>query len=262
MGGKSGRTSQFAAAVLLAVNFTAMIFSGMLFAFSLWVIASPATLSSAIEKLDSPVLKTLLAPQALSVSLGVALAVLALFFFFVSFMGFYGAITKSQFLLFMLVASLPDRHLRVAGCDSHSAVVLLAPAPRSLAQLATTAPRQRRAPKLQKAVVARVARIPCACARRRAHASSRPRPPRLDRPEDVTIDTDDTIKTQCHVYHLRHKQGVLVLVQGLGNLDWVNQKTSQLTRMTQSKHNVACVTCASKQDVLVLVRRLGHLGWV
>ncbi|XP_073963818.1 uncharacterized protein [Choristoneura fumiferana] len=104
MGGKSGRTSQFAAAVLLAVNFTAMIFSGMLFAFSLWVIASPATLSSAIEKLDSPVLKTLLAPQALSVSLGVALAVLALFFFFVSFMGFYGAITKSQFLLFMYSA--------------------------------------------------------------------------------------------------------------------------------------------------------------
>ncbi|KAL0808431.1 hypothetical protein ABMA28_012894 [Loxostege sticticalis] len=46
-------------------------------------------------------LQALLAPEVLTVQLGVAAAVLATFFFFVSFMGFYGAVSRSQFLLFM-----------------------------------------------------------------------------------------------------------------------------------------------------------------
>ncbi|XP_028166488.1 uncharacterized protein LOC114357181 isoform X2 [Ostrinia furnacalis] len=48
-----------------------------------------------------PMLQALLEPEVLTVQLGVAIAVLATFLFFISFMGFYGALTKSQFLLFM-----------------------------------------------------------------------------------------------------------------------------------------------------------------
>ncbi|XP_037298965.1 uncharacterized protein LOC119190685 [Manduca sexta] len=45
--------------------------------------------------------KALLPPSALTVQLGVGLVFLAMFSFFISFMGFYGAISRSQFLLFM-----------------------------------------------------------------------------------------------------------------------------------------------------------------
>ncbi|XP_063371391.1 CD63 antigen-like [Cydia amplana] len=104
MGGKAGRTSKLAATVLLVVNFVVMMACGAVFAFSLWVIVSPTTLSPVIDKIDSPVVKTLLAPHTLTASLGVALALLALFFFFVAFMGFCGALTQSQFLLVMYSA--------------------------------------------------------------------------------------------------------------------------------------------------------------
>ncbi|XP_063544082.1 CD63 antigen-like [Cydia strobilella] len=104
MGGKPGRTSKLAAAVLLVVNFIVMMACGAVFAFSLWVIVSPITLSAVIDKIDSPVVRTLLASHTLTASLGVALALLALFIFIVALMGFCGAVTQSQFLLLMYSA--------------------------------------------------------------------------------------------------------------------------------------------------------------
>ncbi|XP_049883091.1 tetraspanin-13-like [Pectinophora gossypiella] len=73
----------------------------ILFGVSLWIISSPSTLSAAIQGFGTPTVKALLSPPTLSLQLGVALAALSTFFFFVAFMGFYGAIVRSQFLLFM-----------------------------------------------------------------------------------------------------------------------------------------------------------------
>ncbi|KAL0852808.1 hypothetical protein ABMA27_012613 [Loxostege sticticalis] len=101
MGDKTSKTSKVAASILIVFNMIVMIFCILLFAFGLWMIASPSTLSTAILFTGSATLKALLAPEVLTVQLGVASAVLATFFFFVSFMGFYGAVSRSQFLLFM-----------------------------------------------------------------------------------------------------------------------------------------------------------------
>ncbi|KAI5632135.1 tetraspanin family domain-containing protein [Phthorimaea operculella] len=101
MSGKTGRTSKFAAAVLLGINFIVMFFCAILFAFALWMISSPSTLSAAIHGFGSPSVKALLPPEILTLQLGIGSAALATFFFFVAFMGLYGAVSRSQFLLFM-----------------------------------------------------------------------------------------------------------------------------------------------------------------
>ncbi|CAH2229535.1 jg17705 [Pararge aegeria aegeria] len=49
----------------------------------------------------NPPLQALLPEEALSLQAGVGVALLSGFFFFISYMGFYGALTGSQFLLFM-----------------------------------------------------------------------------------------------------------------------------------------------------------------
>ncbi|XP_013174292.1 PREDICTED: 23 kDa integral membrane protein-like [Papilio xuthus] len=77
------------------------IFCCTLFALSLWMISSPDSLSFYIHSNGSPVIKVLFPKEFLDVQLGIALSLLAIFFFFISFMGFYGAIYCSQFLLFM-----------------------------------------------------------------------------------------------------------------------------------------------------------------
>ncbi|KAI5630667.1 tetraspanin family domain-containing protein [Phthorimaea operculella] len=46
-------------------------------------------------------LQALLPPELLTLQLGIGSAALATFFFFVAFMGLYGAVSRSQFLLFM-----------------------------------------------------------------------------------------------------------------------------------------------------------------
>ncbi|XP_052745982.1 uncharacterized protein LOC112054581 [Bicyclus anynana] len=101
MNGKTSATSRTAAAILIFCNFVAMFVCITVFGFSLWLTASPTSFANAVKMFGNPTLKALLPEEALSPPLGVGLAVLAVFFFFVSFMGLYGAIVGSQFLLFM-----------------------------------------------------------------------------------------------------------------------------------------------------------------
>ncbi|XP_039761874.1 uncharacterized protein LOC120635033 [Pararge aegeria] len=77
------------------------LFCITVFAFSLWAIASPSSFANAVKLLGNPTLKALLPEEALSLQAGVGVALLSGFFFFISYMGFYGALTGSQFLLFM-----------------------------------------------------------------------------------------------------------------------------------------------------------------
>ncbi|CAH0599528.1 unnamed protein product [Chrysodeixis includens] len=75
----------------------------LLVALGLWIISSPTTLSSVLEASGSMTLKALF-EQAVSLQVGIALTTIAIFLFFVCFMGFYGAFTRSPFLLFMYSA--------------------------------------------------------------------------------------------------------------------------------------------------------------
>ncbi|XP_052754514.1 uncharacterized protein LOC113510131 isoform X2 [Galleria mellonella] len=98
---KTTSTSKIAASVLIIINGVTLICCSALFAFSLWMIASPSTLSNAVQSAGTPAIKTLLGPEALTVQVGVATAAVAGFVFCISLMGLYGAVSRSQFLLFM-----------------------------------------------------------------------------------------------------------------------------------------------------------------
>ncbi|XP_013135863.1 PREDICTED: tetraspanin-9-like [Papilio polytes] len=93
--------SRVAAAILISTNLLFMIFCSMLFALGLWIISSPNTIIFYIQAYGTPIIKVLFPREFLDVQLGIALSLLAIFFFFISLMGLYGAIKCSQFLLFM-----------------------------------------------------------------------------------------------------------------------------------------------------------------
>ncbi|CAF4946849.1 unnamed protein product [Pieris macdunnoughi] len=72
------------------------------FAIGLWVITSPKTLAYVLERAGP--LKDLFPEEVLTVQLGVGIAMLSIFFVFISVMGLYGSINCSTFLLFMYAA--------------------------------------------------------------------------------------------------------------------------------------------------------------
>ncbi|CAH2062408.1 unnamed protein product, partial [Iphiclides podalirius] len=93
--------SRIAAFILIGANLFFMTLCAGTFALGLWAIASPSSLSHAIQTFGDATTKVLLTREFLDVQLGVALAALSMFFFFIALMGFYGAVDRSQFLLFM-----------------------------------------------------------------------------------------------------------------------------------------------------------------
>ncbi|XP_059045003.1 uncharacterized protein LOC131840824 [Achroia grisella] len=101
MESKTSSTSKIAASLLIIINGVTLICCTVLFAFSLWLIASPGSLSNAVHSVGTPAIKALLAPEALSVQVGVATAAVSGFMVCISLMGLYGAVSRSQFLLFM-----------------------------------------------------------------------------------------------------------------------------------------------------------------
>ncbi|XP_022125664.2 uncharacterized protein LOC111000517 [Pieris rapae] len=96
------KASRLAGFVLIFVNFITTMLSLATFAIGLWVIISPKTLAHVIER--SGPLKALFPEEVLTVQLGVGIAMLSIFFLFISVMGLYGAINCSTFLLFMYAA--------------------------------------------------------------------------------------------------------------------------------------------------------------
>ncbi|KAM3956867.1 uncharacterized protein ACR2FA_009178 [Aphomia sociella] len=98
---KSNSSSKIAASFLILVNGITLTSCVILFSFGLWMIASPSTLTYAIQSVDASAVKTLLAPEVLTVQLGVAVTLLSGFVLCLSLMGLYGALRRSQFLLFM-----------------------------------------------------------------------------------------------------------------------------------------------------------------
>ncbi|CAG9789822.1 unnamed protein product [Diatraea saccharalis] len=95
------------------------------FAFGLWSTASPTTLYFAIQSTGSATIKALFPADVLTVRLGIGLSALATFMFFVAVMGFWGAITRSQFLLFMKGLQEQDGQWThavrlVFGCCDHN----------------------------------------------------------------------------------------------------------------------------------------------
>ncbi|KAG7298567.1 hypothetical protein JYU34_018207 [Plutella xylostella] len=98
---KTSRTSRVAAVILIVVNLIAMTCCALLFTLSLWMIASPATLSAVIQSAGHSTVKALLPREVLSPPLGVALAAVSGALFCITFMGVYGAVGRSPFLLFM-----------------------------------------------------------------------------------------------------------------------------------------------------------------
>ncbi|XP_062531889.1 tetraspanin-9 isoform X1 [Bombyx mori] len=101
MKGSMSAVSRIAAYVLIITNVIAMITCVIFFALGLWTIASPSTLATSIATIGSPVLTVLFPKEELNLSLGLGAAFLSMLLFFISFMGFHGASTRSQFSLFM-----------------------------------------------------------------------------------------------------------------------------------------------------------------
>ncbi|XP_041968119.1 uncharacterized protein LOC121725294 [Aricia agestis] len=104
MAKKTSNTSRVAAAIVIVVNFIVMLCCLVAFALSLWAVASPRTLVHAVQVFGTPALKALVTEEWVGVQVGVGSALLAAFFFCISLMGVYGAISASQFLLFMYAA--------------------------------------------------------------------------------------------------------------------------------------------------------------
>nr|XP_026486774.1 uncharacterized protein LOC113393880 [Vanessa tameamea] len=76
-----------------------MVLCMAVFAISLWVIASPESLVQTIQLFGNSTLNLLVMDA--SVQVGISGALISGFIFFISAMGLYGAVTGSQFLLFM-----------------------------------------------------------------------------------------------------------------------------------------------------------------
>ncbi|KAJ8704116.1 hypothetical protein PYW07_013410 [Mythimna separata] len=100
---RTTKTSKGAAWILWIVNFIVMFVCILTIAFGLWIISSPSTISSVIDASGSSTMKALL-QDMLTLQVGIALTAIAIFLFCVCFMGFYGAFTRSPFLLFMYSA--------------------------------------------------------------------------------------------------------------------------------------------------------------
>ncbi|CAH2101410.1 unnamed protein product [Euphydryas editha] len=97
---KSGIMSKIAAIVLILFNFVSMVLCVIVFGISLWIIVSPKTVLHTVQMFGNTTFNALVL-DSLSVQVGVTSAVIGGLIFFISAMGFYGAITGSQFLLFM-----------------------------------------------------------------------------------------------------------------------------------------------------------------
>ncbi|KAL4714827.1 hypothetical protein ACJJTC_002686 [Scirpophaga incertulas] len=98
---KTSRTSKIAAIIVVIVNLLVIVLSTLLFTLGIWTISSPKNLHAAIVGTGNIYLKALLPREVLTIQLGVALVAVAIFILFVSTMGFYGALNRSTFLLFM-----------------------------------------------------------------------------------------------------------------------------------------------------------------
>lgn len=101
---KTGKASKLGAFIMIAFNLLTLIFSMCFFSLSLWIIVSPNTLHSNVQMYGSPTAKMLITNNTLSLQMGIVSAFLSVFFFFISAMGLYGAISASVFLLFMYAA--------------------------------------------------------------------------------------------------------------------------------------------------------------
>ncbi|XP_063898867.1 uncharacterized protein LOC110382428 [Helicoverpa armigera] len=99
----TSKTSKVAAWILWIVNFIVMVTCILIMTLGLWIISSPGSLSTVIDFTGNATIKALL-QDMLSLQVGIAVTAVAIFVFCISFMGFYGAITKSPFLLFMYSA--------------------------------------------------------------------------------------------------------------------------------------------------------------
>ncbi|XP_075989447.1 uncharacterized protein LOC142985265 [Anticarsia gemmatalis] len=97
------KVSKFAACILYVVNFIIMVVCCITFSFGLWIIISPVTLSTILDATGSNTLKALV-QDMLTLQVGIAVSLVSVLLFFVCFMGFYGAVTGSAFLLFMYAA--------------------------------------------------------------------------------------------------------------------------------------------------------------
>ncbi|XP_045457193.1 uncharacterized protein LOC123667280 [Melitaea cinxia] len=72
----------------------------LVFGISLWVIASPTTVIQTVRMFGNSTFSEIVS-DSVSVQVGITGAVIGGFIFFISAMGFYGAVTGSHFLLFM-----------------------------------------------------------------------------------------------------------------------------------------------------------------
>nr|XP_032525898.1 uncharacterized protein LOC116776764 [Danaus plexippus plexippus] len=106
MNEKSAKSSALPAGVVIVINLLSMILCIFVFAVSLLSIAAPSTLLYIINSFGSSFMKALLTEDTHLFQLGVAGALLSGFVFCISFMGLYGAITSSKFLLFMVLFAL------------------------------------------------------------------------------------------------------------------------------------------------------------
>ncbi|CAG9574099.1 unnamed protein product [Danaus chrysippus] len=101
MNEKSSKSSAVAAGVMIIINLLSMILCIIIFAMGLLVIAAPSTVMYLVNNFGSSFMKALVTEDTLSFQLGMAGALVSGFVFCISFMGLYGAITRSKFLLFM-----------------------------------------------------------------------------------------------------------------------------------------------------------------
>ncbi|XP_061385028.1 uncharacterized protein LOC116776923 isoform X2 [Danaus plexippus] len=101
---KSAKSSALPAGVVIVINLLSMILCIFVFAVSLLSIAAPSTVLYFINSFGSSFMKALLTEDTHLFQLGIAGALLSGFVFCISFMGLYGAITSSKFLLVMYAA--------------------------------------------------------------------------------------------------------------------------------------------------------------
>ncbi|KAF9416619.1 hypothetical protein HW555_006049 [Spodoptera exigua] len=99
----SSKTSKIAAWILMTINLIFMVVCILFAAVGIWIISSPSTLAKVIESTGNSALKALI-QDILTLPAGIGITSVAIFLFFISSMGFRGAMTRSPFLLFMYSA--------------------------------------------------------------------------------------------------------------------------------------------------------------
>ncbi|XP_050559737.1 uncharacterized protein LOC118278375 [Spodoptera frugiperda] len=99
----TSKASKIAAWILMTINAIFMVICLLFVALGLWILSSPSTLFKVIEVTGNSTVKAL-TQDTLTLPVGIAITSVAVFLFFISFMGFRGAMTRSPFLLFMYSA--------------------------------------------------------------------------------------------------------------------------------------------------------------